>query len=92
MLTITLNNPEIEEKIFEFVKTKKKKIDEVIADILKEFLENKKEDKLVYEKKDPYKHIKKISYEYDEDLSDVIPYSHIKDSAEYVHNLRRVKK
>ena len=38
------------------------------------------------------KHLHKIKYEDDgEGLSDVKPYSHIEDSALYVHNLRREK-
>jgi hypothetical protein len=35
-------------------------------------------------------HISKIKYEDDgEDLSDVNPYSHVEDSAKYIHDLRR---
>ena len=49
-----------------------------------------KKNKIVYSKKDPMKYIRKINYEDDgEDLSDVKPYSHIKDSAKYIHDLRR---
>ena len=49
---------------------------------------------MVYKKRDPKKYSYKIEYEdsEDEDLSDVKPYSHVADSDEYVHNLRRQKR
>ncbi len=47
----------------------------------------------VYTKKDPMKHLTKIECNDDlEDLSDVKLYSHITDSAKYIHDLRRVAK
>lgn len=60
---------------------------------MKLFLDNnKKNDELSYEKKDPMKnfHIKKYVDDED-DLSDVELYAHVEDSAKYVHNLRREK-
>ena len=49
------------------------------------------EEQFVFKKKDPRKHSRKIKYidEENEDLSDVKPYSHVEDSAKYIHNLRR---
>ena len=56
---------------------------------MKYFINLKNNNTLVYTKKDPLKHLHSIIYECDEDLSDVILYSHIKDSAKYIHNLRQ---
>jgi len=91
MLAIKIDNPEIEKKFFEYAKLKKKKIEEVVVEAMKQFLDKQtEEDEIVYLKKDPMNHIHKINYEDDgEDLSDVKPYSHIEDSAKYIHDLRR---
>lgn len=54
---------------------------------------HKKDSELIYTKKDPMKYLNKIEYEDDgEDLSDVKPFSHVEDSALYVHNMRREKR
>jgi len=60
---------------------------------MKLFLDmQKKDDTLVYVKKDPMKYIHKIEYEYDDDLCDDVALTHIEDSAKYIHDLRRQKK
>ena len=95
MLAIKIDNTDIENRFKEYAKQHKKAIEDVVSDAMKLFLDiNKKDDKLVYTKRDPMKYIHKIEYEYDddEDLSDVIPYSHIEDSAKYIHDLRREKR
>jgi len=95
MLAIKIDNPDIENRFKEYAKQHKKAIEDVVSDAMKLFLDiNKKDDKLVYTKRDPMQYIHKIEYEYDdnEDLSDVIPYSHIEDSAKYIHDLRREKR
>ncbi len=91
MLAIKIDNPEIESKFREYVSQQKKDIGDIVSDAISLFLElHKKDDKLVYTKKDPTKHTIKIDYEDDgEDLSDVKPYSHIENSAQYIHDLRR---
>lgn len=91
---IAIDNIEIEKRFREYAEKNKKDMKVVIVDALKMFLDmHKKDDELIYKKKDPLKHLRTIEYEHDdgEDLSDVKPYSHIKDSAKYVHNLRREK-
>ncbi len=95
MLAIKIDNPEIESKFKQYAIEHKKAIEDVVSDAMKLFLDmNKKEDKIVFVKKDPMKHISSISYDYDdsEDLSDVKPFSHIEDSAKYIHDLRREKR
>ena len=92
MLAIKIDNPEIEKKFFEYAKLKKKKIEEVVVEAMKQFLDKQtEEDEIVYIKKDPMKHIRKPSYEYDEDLCDDVALTHITDSAKYIHDLRRKK-
>jgi flagellar hook assembly protein FlgD len=75
-------------------KQHKKAIEDLVSEALKIFLDmSNKNDKLVYTKKDSTKHLHKIEYNDDgEDLSDVKLYSNIEDVAQYVHNLRRIKK
>ena len=94
MLAIKIDNPEIENRFKQYAMQHKKAIEELVSDALKMFLDmNSKGDTLVYTKKDPLKHLHKIEYAYDdgEDLSEVKPYSHIEDSAKYIHDLRRVR-
>ena len=90
MLTFKIENPELENKFIEVAKSQKKAVEDVVLDAMKYFINMQKEDKLIYTKKDPLKHLHKVKVEFDdEDLSDVKPYSHIEDSAQYIHDLRR---
>ncbi|DAB29819.1 MAG TPA: hypothetical protein CFH84_07455 [Sulfurimonas sp. UBA12504] len=93
MLAIKIDNPEIESKFKEYARKQKKSLEDVVSEAMKLFLDlHKKDDELVYVKKDPIKHLHKIEFEDDgEDLSDVKPYSHVDDVAKYVHDLRRVR-
>ena len=95
MLAIKIDNPEIENRFKQYSKQNKKTVEDLVSDALKLFLDkNKKNDELIYTKKDPLKHLHKIEYDYKddrEDLSDVRLYSHVDDVAKYVHDLRRVK-
>lgn len=38
------------------------------------------------------KHLHNIEYEYDEEFCDETAYSHIEDSAKYVHEMRRKRR
>jgi len=89
MLAIKIENKEFESKFLEFANNQKKAAEDVALEAIKYFINLKDNDTLVYTKKDPLKHLHKINYECDEDLNDVIPYSHIEDSAAYIHNLRQ---
>jgi len=93
MLAIKIDNPEIENKFKEYAKQQKRAIEDVVSEAMKLFLDiQQKKDKIIYTKKDPMQHLKKIEYEDDgEDLRDVKPYSHITDAAQYIHDLRREK-
>lgn len=91
MLAVKINNPEIE-NIFasQFDSDKDKFIDFISTSL--QNLQNAKLKKLNYTKQDPFEHIQKNSCTGNGDyLCDVKPYSHISDSAEYIHNLRQQK-
>ena len=91
MLAIKIDNPEIENRFKEYAKKQKKSLEDLVSEAMNVFLDiNKNDDKLLYTKKDPMKHLHVIQYEDDgEDLSDVQLYSRVEDAAKYVHNLRR---
>ena len=95
MLTLKIDNSEFENKFLEYAKSQKKAVEDVAIEAMNYFMSMKNESKgISYTKKDPLKHMHKIMYAYDEceDLSDVKPYSHVADSASYIHDLRRKKK
>ncbi|HIP44424.1 MAG TPA: hypothetical protein EYG93_03705 [Sulfurospirillum arcachonense] len=93
MLAIKIDNPEIENRFKEYAKSQKKALEDVASEAMKLFLDmHKKDDKLVYTKKNPKKYIRKIEYTYDEELCDDVALTHIENSAKYVHDLRRQKK
>jgi len=82
-IRLTIDNPDLERELY---------IEEVTVEALKDFVDFFYKPKpLSYQKRDPKQYSHKIEYhdELDEDLSDVKPYSHIEDSAKYVHDLRR---
>ena len=87
-ITLKIDNPDTEEELKAFVQGQK----EVTIETLKGFFDSLgAKKKLKYKKKDPLKHMHTITYidEDNEDLSDVKPYAHIKDSGKYIHDLRR---
>ncbi len=90
-ITLKIDNPNIEEQLKQFVKEQKEITIEALSSFLNSF---QAEEKLVYQKRDPKKYSQKIEYEdsENEDLSDITPYSHVADSGEYVHNLRRQRR
>ncbi|DAB28938.1 MAG TPA: hypothetical protein CFH84_12250 [Sulfurimonas sp. UBA12504] len=93
MLAIKIDNPEIENKFKEYAKKQKKSLEDLVSDALKLFLDlHKKDDELIYAKKDPMKHLHKIKYDYDEEFCDEVALTHIEDSAKYIHDLRRKRK
>ena len=91
MLTLKIENQELENKFLEFAKNQKRAVEDVAIDAMKYFISMQKEDKLVYTKKDPLKHLHKTTREYDENMCDDIALTHIKDSADYTHDPRRQK-
>ncbi|MBU1667578.1 hypothetical protein KKC13_04110 [bacterium] len=95
-ITLKIDNPnQFEEQLITFVKQQKQNLEELTVEALDNFLNSfQKEEKLVFKKRDPKKYSRKIEYidEENEDLSDVKPYSHIEDSGQYIHDLRRQRK
>ena len=91
MLTFKIENQELENKLLQFAKSQKRAVEDIAMDAVKYFMNMQKEDKLVYTKKDPLKHLHKIEREYDEEMCDDVALTHIEDSASSIHNLRRQK-
>jgi len=94
MLAIKIDNPEIESAFKKYAKQQRKALEDVVSEAMKLFLDmHKKDDKLIYIKQDPMQHIVKSNYTDDgECLDDVKPYAYVKDSAQYIHDLRRERK
>lgn len=89
MLTLKIENKELENKFLEFAKKQHKAVEEVAQEAMKYFINMQKEDKLVYTKKDPLKHLRKTVRDYDEEMCDDVALTHIEDSAKYIHDLRK---
>ena len=94
MLSLKIDNPEIENRFKQYAKKHNKNLDDVANEAMNLFFEFlKQDDELIYVKRDPMKHLRNTIYiDDDEDLSDVKPYAHIEDSALYIHNLRKKKR
>ena len=86
-LTLKIDNPDMEQKLKEFVKEHK----ELTLEALNSFIDSFQKDKCTYTKRDPKKYSRIVKREYDSDDVDDIALLHIKDSAKYVHDLRRQK-
>jgi len=90
MLAIKINNPEIESKVKEYAKEQKRAVEDLVSDALKMFIDLKKKDnKLVYIKKDPKNHLHQINHNFDNELCNETALNHIENSAQFVHDLRR---
>jgi hypothetical protein len=87
MLAVTINNPEIESIFASEFASDESKFIEFVAKSLRDLQHS---NELSYIKKNPFKNIKKIKYDGNNEQS-VMPYAHIQNSAEYIHNLRRQK-
>lgn len=93
MLTLKIENSELENKFIEFAKSQKKAVEDVAVDAMNYFMYMKKESNgITYTKKDPLKHLHKIKREYNESMCDDVALTHIEDSAQYIHDLRRKKR
>lgn len=89
IITLKVENSDTEEQLKEFIKEQK----EVTIESLTKFLNSfQQEKKLQYKKKDIYKHLSVIASDDNEPRDESIElYSHVEDSAKYIHDLRRVK-
>jgi len=86
-ITLKIDNSDIEKELKEFIKGQK----EVTLEALNKFINSfKKKKKIKYKKKNIYKHISTIKYNDNEPRDENIKlYTHVEDSGEYIHNLRR---
>jgi len=88
-ITLKIENTDIEEQLKAFIQEQK----EVTIEALTKFLNSfQKKERLKYKKKDIYKHLSVITSDDDEPRDESIKlYSHVEDSAKYIHDLRRVR-
>jgi len=89
MLAINIDNSEIENRFREYASQHKKAVEYLVSDALKMFLDlHKKEDGIVYVKKNLMKCLHKIKSNYDEEFCDEVGLTQIEYSANYIHDLR----
>ncbi len=91
MITLKIENPEIENKLINFVKTQKKDLEEIAIEAIQQFINSLQAKEIEYKKKDVTKYMHVIEKEYDIKQADETALEHIEDSAKYIHNLRRQK-
>jgi len=92
-ITVKIDNPDLEQRLIEFVKQQKQDLEEVTIEALKSFIDLfHQKKKFNFEKKDPRKHSRIIKRDYNEKDVDEVALLHIEDSAKYVHDLRREKR
>jgi len=87
-VTFTIDNPEIEKRLMEFVQQHKELTLEAFNTFVASF---QKAESPSFPKKDPRKHMRFVHREYNPDEVDERALTHIRDSAAYVHDLRREK-
>jgi hypothetical protein len=90
-VVLNIENKELEKRLLEEASKRGRKLANVILEVLENRFLKKKEGKLYYKKLDPLKHLSNIDYEVDEndDLSDVVPFKDVRNSALYVSELRK---
>lgn len=89
---VNIENKELEKRLLEEANKKGRKLAAIIVDVLENNFLRKKEPELHYRKLDPLEHLSRIdivSDTTDDDLTDVVPFADIKDSAAYVRELRK---
>jgi len=93
VITIKIDNPDLEQKLIEFVKQQKQDLEEITIEALNNFIDVfHQKKKFDFKKKDPQKLSRIIQRDYNEENVDEVALLHIKDSAQYVHDLRREKR
>jgi hypothetical protein len=91
-ITLKIDNPNLLEKqLIHFMKQKKESLEEMTIEALKGFIGTFQEkENFFYEKKDIHKNLSIISSDNTEPRDETIKlYSHVEDSAQYIHDLRR---
>ena len=92
-ITVKIDNPDLEQKLIEFVKQQKQDLEEVTIEALKNFIDLfHQKKKFDFKKKDPREHSRIIKRDFDDKDVDKVALLHIKDSAKYIHDLRREKR
>lgn len=87
MITLNIDDPGIEQGLSELLDIKKQQLEEVATEAIQQFINS---FKIQYKKKDVSKHSHIIQKQYDDSKTNDIALEHIENSAEYIHNLRRL--
>ncbi len=88
MITLKINNAELERQLLEFIKIQKEDLETVATQAIQNFINAWQEKPLNHQKKDVNKHVHVIQKNCDETLDEIKPYRHVKDSASYIKELR----
>ena len=86
MMTLKIDNTEVEKKLIQFANKQKKKPEILAIEAIQQFI---KSHKVKYKIKDVTKYMHVIKNDYDLLETDNVALEHIKDSAKYINNLRR---
>lgn len=92
-IVLKIDNPDFEKQLIEFVKHQKQGLEEITLEALKKFLDSfHQKEPLQYKKKDIRKHLSVIKIDDDEPRDESVElYTHVEDSAKYIHDLRRMR-
>ena len=86
-ITLKIDNPDIEEQLKQFIKEQKELTLEALNSFINTFYKKKKFN---YKKKNIYDNLSVIHSDISEPRDETIElYSHVDDSAKYIHDLRR---
>jgi len=86
MMTLKIDNIEVEKKLIQFANKQKKEPEILVIEAIQQFI---KSHRIKYKIKDVTKYMHVIKNNYDLPETDNVALDHIKDSAKYIHNLRR---
>jgi hypothetical protein len=90
MLVLEIEDETLEKRVKEFIKEQKKDIKTFTKEAVEKFLDKFSSQNQV-KKLDPSKYKREIKFDIDDEIEDVVPYSHIDDSAKYIKELRSKK-
>jgi hypothetical protein len=87
-VVLTIDNQEIEKKLSGIAQQEGKDIQDIIMVAIQFFIHQK--PLVPLKKLDPLRHSTQIHYEIPEDVSDVVPFSEVTDSAQFGEKLREM--
>ncbi len=98
MLTININieDSELEQRLLQEAQANGKSVNELVRELVDEQFADSGTPHFKYTKQDVREHMRVIQYDLTDEEEEILaqnpdvrPFSHIKDSAKYIHDLRR---